>query len=88
MKQILQDIFEPAEYEVDGILAHRSRGGLTEFLVQWTGCSYLQSTWEPEAGLVHAQRHLSAYRNKTRQVEVDVSYVMVCDPERLGTRLV
>ena len=88
MKQILQDIFEPADYEVDGILAHRSRGGLTEFLVQWTGCSYLQSTWEPEAGLVHAQRHLSTYRNKTRQVEVDVSYVMVCDPERLGTRLV
>ena len=87
MKQLLQDVFEPADCEVDGILAHRSRGNTTEFLVQWVGCSYLQSTWEPESGLVHAQRHLCAYRDKARRVEVDVSYVMVCDPARLGTRV-
>ena len=88
MKKLLQDVFEPADYEVQVILAHRSRAAGTEFLVQWMGCSYLQSTWEPEAGLAHAQRHLSAYRDKSRHVDVDVATVMLCDPARLGSRLV
>ena len=28
-------VFEPAEYGVEGILAHRKRHGKTEYLVQW-----------------------------------------------------
>ena len=86
LRSRLQSVFEPADYEVDGILAHRARGGGTEFLIQWANCSYLQSTWEPESGLAHAQRHLAKYRAKSRPVEVDAASVMLHDPARLGAR--
>jgi len=80
----LGPVFEPEEYEVSGILAHRKRGKHTEFLVQWADCSYLQCTWEPESGLAHAQRHLAAYMAKSRQIEVTISDVLLTDPARLG----
>lgn len=80
----LQSVFEPKTEGVQGILAHRLRKGGTEFLVQWEGCSYLQSTWEPEAGLAGAQRHLTAYAKKSRKVEVSVCDVLMNDPRRTG----
>ena len=55
--------------------------------MDWENCSYLQSTWEPEDGLAHAQRHLTAYQKKSRQVEIDVASVLLEDPTRLGARL-
>ena len=47
LKQKIGNVFEPADHEVEGILAH-----------QWENCPHLQSTWEPEAELVSAQRLL------------------------------
>ena len=79
-----KSVFEPKTEGVQGILAHRLRKGGTEFLVQWEGCSYLQSTWEPEAGLAGAQRHLTAYAKKSRKVEVSVCDVLMNDPRRTG----
>ena len=80
----LSSVFEPEEWEVSGILAHRKRGQHTEFLVQWAGCSYLQSTWEPESCLAHAQRCLTAYMAKATKIEVAVVDALLMDPERLG----
>ena len=40
----LGNVFESADYGVERILAHRARGKLTEYLVQWENCSYLQAT--------------------------------------------
>jgi len=40
----------------------------------------LQSTWEPEAGLVGAHWHLTAYAKKSRKVEVSVCDVLMNDP--------
>jgi hypothetical protein len=87
LRKTLENVFEPGDYGVEGILAHRKRGNKTEYLVQWENCSYLQSTWEPEDGLAHAQRHLTAYQKKSRQVEIDVASVLLEDPTRLGARL-
>ena len=69
---------------MQGILAHRERHGRNEYLVQWENCSYLQSTWEPDTGLAFAQRHLTAYHKKSRQIKMDVATVLLEDPSRLG----
>eukprot|EP01046_Picozoa_sp_COSAG06_P035536 COSAG06_NODE_3828_length_4861_cov_4.239605_4_plen_195_part_00 len=87
LRKTLEHVFEPADYGVEGILAHRKRGSRTEYLVQWENCSYLQSTWEPEEGLAHAQRHLTAYQKKSRQVEIDAASALLEDPTWLGARL-
>ena len=82
LRKTLGNVFDPAEYGVEGILAHRTRHNRTEYLVQWEHCSYLQSTWEPESGLVHAQRHLAAYKKKSRKIELDVATVLIEEPSR------
>ena len=84
LRKKIGTVFDPKPEGVQGILAHRIRKGGTEFLVQWEGCSYLQSTWEPEAGLAGAQRHLTAYAKKSRKVEVSVGEVLFQDPRRTG----
>ena len=84
LKATLGDILAPAEYGVDRILAHRVVRGVTEYLVQWEGCSYLQSTYEPESNLTHAQAKLTTYQNKRRQIETDVASVIFEDPWRNG----
>ena len=38
-------------------------------------------------GLAHAQRHLTAYQKKSRQVEIDAAFALLEDPTRLGARL-
>ena len=53
-------------------------------MVQWEHYSYLQSTWEPEAGLVSAQRMLTAYNQKSRKIEMELATAMVEDGTRLG----
>ena len=84
LKATLGDILTPAEYGVERILAHRVVRGVTEYLVQWEGCSYLQSTYEPESNLTHAQAKLTTYQNKRRQIETDVASVIFEDPWRNG----
>ena len=69
---------------MERILAHRVVNGETQYLVQWEGCSYLQSTYEPESSLSHAQTKLSQYHRKRRKIEVDVSTVLCEDPLRIG----
>ena len=64
--------------------AHRMRDGKTEYLVQWHTCSYLQSTFEPEAGLSHAQKAIAKYQRKRRQITMDAASVQLLDPRRLG----
>ena len=84
LKQMLGNVLAPTDYGVERILAHRTVRGATEYLVQWEGCSYLQSTYEPESNLAFAQSKLSAYQNKRRQIETDVSCVLCEDPLRSG----
>ena len=43
-----------------------------------------QSTWEPEAGLVSAQRLPAAYSKKSRKIEMELATAMVEDGTRLG----
>ena len=73
LKQKIGNVFEPADHEVEGILAH-----------QWENCPHLQSTWEPEAELVSAQRLLVAYNKKSRKIEMELATAMVEDGARLG----
>ena len=61
--------------------------GTTEYLVQWENCSYLQSTYESEASLAHAQRALTEYYAKRRKVEIHVATTLLNDPRRLGMRI-
>ena len=85
LKATLGNVLTPSDYGVDRILAHRVVNGTTEYLVQWEGCSYLQSTYEPECNLTYAQTKLSAYQNKRRKIVTDVASVMCDDPWRNGT---
>ena len=52
--------------------------------MQWENCSCLQSTWEPEAELVSAQRLLAAYNKKIRKIDMELATAMVEDGTRLG----
>ena len=84
LKNLLGPIMEPADFPVDKILAHRTRDGKTEYLVQWQNCSYLQSTFEPESGLAHAQKAIAKYQRKRRQITMDAASAQLLDPRRLG----
>ena len=84
LKNLLEPIMEPADFPVDKILAHRTRDGKTEYLVQWQNCSYLQSTFEPESGLAHAQKAIAKYQRKRRQITMDAASAQLLDPRRLG----
>ena len=55
--------------------------------MQWEGCSYLQSTFEPEESLAHAQTKLAQYHRKRRLLEIDVATVLCEDPLRTGAVL-
>eukprot|EP01050_Picozoa_sp_SAG11_P047344 SAG11_NODE_24745_length_368_cov_2.208178_1_plen_46_part_10 len=44
------------EYEVEQILATRRNGDETFYLVKWTGYSFEDSTWEPEAHLANCTK--------------------------------
>ena len=70
LRRQIGNVFEPAHYGVERILAHRERADQREYLVQWENCSYLQSTWEPVDGLVSAQHKLTQYHARRRQVEM------------------
>ena len=70
LRKTLDPILDPGGYEVELILAHREGPKGTDYLVQWKGCSYLQSTWEPESSLSSAQTALARYARKARQVNM------------------
>ena len=98
---LMRKTFEPADYDVEEILAHRKlSGSRVEYLVRWRDCSYLQSTWEPAANLDGAQSLVDAYRRRARQRELEpdaaaadtllcgttVDRALAHDPCRLGRR--
>ena len=84
LKKQLGNVLTPADFGVEKILAHRTVRGQVQYLVQWEGCSYLQSTYEPESNLIHAQSKLAEYQQKRRQIETDVACVLCEDPFRSG----
>ena len=85
LRKQLESALNPERFGVERILAHRIVNGMTEYLVQWEGCSYLQCTYEKEDNLSHAQRKLAAYQAKRRQIEIDASLVLCEDPLRTGS---
>ena len=54
------------EYEVEAILAHRSRGRRYQFLVKWKGWEIAENTWEPERNLGNAMEILQGYKKTHR----------------------
>jgi hypothetical protein len=53
------------EYEVEGILNHRSRNGKTQYYVKWKGYDHEENSWETEAQLApHAQEILEEYQKE------------------------
>ena len=77
LRQNLETILNPGEYEVEHIIAHRKGRQGTDYLIQWKNCSYLQATWEPEANLTSAQSAITAYMAKSRKIEVTGIDVLV-----------
>src|SRR5271154_1993604 len=60
----LIDDFE--EYEVEAVLAKRTRVGRTEYLVCWKGYSPENDTWEPIENLKNAQQAIKTYEARGR----------------------
>jgi hypothetical protein len=54
------------EFEVEKILADRTRGTQLEFLVKWLGFSQEHNSWEPaEVILENCEELVNAYRGQT-----------------------
>ncbi|RXW14033.1 hypothetical protein EST38_g11824 [Candolleomyces aberdarensis] len=49
------------EYEVEGILQHRTKQGRKEYLLRWKDQPTSEDSWEPEENLEHSQELLSGY---------------------------
>lgn len=49
------------EWEVEDILAHRTKNRKRQYLVKWKGFPVHESTWESSASLVHSQSILQSY---------------------------
>ena len=53
------------EYEIEGILNHRTRKGKIEYYTKWKGYDHEENSWEIEAQfLPHAQEILEEYQNE------------------------
>jgi hypothetical protein len=53
---------EEEEWEIEGIVDHRQRGGAIQYLVRWKGWSKEYDEWIHEGYLEHAQDMVAAYR--------------------------
>lgn len=54
------------EFEVQEILASRTRNSLQEFLVHWKGYQLEDSTWEPTANLVHCSELVKEFKSTSQ----------------------
>ena len=55
---------EGAEWEVEAILSHRTRGTRKQYLVAWKGWPASENSWEPEKHLKNAQSILRNYKKR------------------------
>lgn len=61
-KQFLEE-----EYEVEEILAERTRRGKRQYLIKWKGYDDSENTWEPEQNLTGSQTLLERFREGQRR---------------------
>ena len=50
------EAFDIEEYDVDAIIGKRTKRGITEYLVKWTGYGEDESTWEKVSNLQCPER--------------------------------
>jgi hypothetical protein len=63
------DIIEgEEEYEVEGILKHKTLQGKTHFLIRWKEQPTTEDSWEPEGNLTHAKDVVADYWARTEQL--------------------
>ena len=62
----LPDIIEgEEEYEVEGILNHRTKGKHVEYYIKWKGYDHDENSWEKEDNLLpHAKEILTDYKKE------------------------
>ncbi|KAJ8473513.1 hypothetical protein ONZ51_g7817 [Trametes cubensis] len=58
------ELTEGAEWEVEAILSHRTRGTQKQYLVAWKGWPASENSWEPEKHLKNAQSILRNYKKR------------------------
>ena len=66
------------EWEVEEVIDHRTRKGVREYLVKWSGWSSSYNQWEPVEHLEGAPEALAAYHalataTKRRRVKANVT---------------
>jgi hypothetical protein len=49
------------EYEVEGILKHKTKKGKTHYLIRWKNCPPTEDSWEPADNLTHAKDVIQDY---------------------------
>ena len=69
------------EYEVGQILATRRNGDETFYLVKWTGYSFEDSTWEPEAHLANCTKALKELERRSTHARYPTHEDMMADQE-------
>lgn len=57
------------EWEVEDILAHRTRSKKKQYLVQWKGFPVHECTWETESNLAHAAIPLQRYLDSLQRTQ-------------------
>ena len=61
------EIQEDNVFEVEKILAHRTRNNGKEYLVKWLGYPDSDNTWEPDTNLTNCQQRLQKYHAQQRK---------------------
>jgi len=69
------DVDREQEYDVESIVGKRTKGGVLQYFVKWSGFS--KPTWEPARNLTGAQEAVQEYENLLQEAEADLlaSYV-------------
>jgi hypothetical protein len=57
------------EYEVEGILKHKTKKGKTHFLIRWKDQPTTEDSWEPEENVTHTKDALGDYWSRMEQLQ-------------------
>ena len=63
------DIDGDEEWEVDEILAERTRYRKKQYYVRWAGFSEAHDSWEPEQNLINAQDAIRRFKERNRKTQ-------------------